>query len=204
MNHEAIKDSYFLYADGQLDDRQRAEIDLHLNGCEECRRAYRRSGEVLEALEAIAIVEHEPHPSLSVLVANEIERRGAAKLFSFERLRWFALGATTIVMLLLMRSIFTANAPASGGSSGGGGSFSEAAYDDTLVRSSVGNLFQLLEGTVGAIVMFACLALGCVGVFVFRHTTRTWPFRLALCSIGFGLVLVGLRWIVGLMFGMEP
>ena len=38
---------------------------------------------------------------------------------------------------------------------GGGptGSFSEAAYEDDLVRNSVGNIFKLIEGAFGALIM---------------------------------------------------
>ena len=38
---------------------------------------------------------------------------------------------------------------------GGGpsGSYSQAQFDDTLIRNSVGNLFKLIEGAFGALIM---------------------------------------------------
>lgn len=203
MNHEAIKDSYFLYANGQLDDQQRAEIDLHLSSCEECRQGFSSSDSILKTLEVIATESHKPHPSLSVLIANEIARAPTPSLFSFGRLRWLAFGATTIMVLLFLRPIFTT--PTSGGSGGGvsGATFSEAAFDDTLVRSGVGTIIQLLEGAVIGIGSIVCLVFGGVGIFVFRRDPRALSYRLALYSFGLGLSLFLLRVVVEKLFGSE-
>ena len=79
---------------------------------------------------------------------------------------------------------------------GGGptGSFSEAAYDDSLVRGAVGNLFKLVEGAFGALVMVVA-GLGAI------VAAAMGAYRAA---VGMLVVAVGafiLRALVSLFFG---
>ena len=81
---------------------------------------------------------------------------------------------------------------------GGGptGSFSEAAYEDDLVRNSVGNLFKLVEGAFGALVM----VVSGLGAIV---AAAMGAYRAAL---GMLVVAVGafiLRALVSLFFGSD-
>ena len=81
---------------------------------------------------------------------------------------------------------------------GGGptGSFSEASYDDNLVRNSVGNLFRLIEGAFGALVMVVA-GLGAI------IAAAMGAYRAA---VGMLVVAVGafiLRALVSLFFGAE-
>ncbi len=84
---------------------------------------------------------------------------------------------------------------AQGGSGGGPtGSWSEAAYDDTLVRNAVGNLFRLVEGAFGALVMVVA-GLGAI------VAAAMGAYRAA---VGMLVVAVGafiLRALVSLFFG---
>ena len=81
---------------------------------------------------------------------------------------------------------------------GGGptGSFSEAAYEDDLVRNSVGNLFKLVEGAFGALVMVVA-GLGAI------VAAAMGAYRAA---VGMLVVAVGafiLRALVSLFFGSD-
>ena len=72
--------------------------------------------------------------------------------------------------------------------------FSEADYDDELVRNAVGNLFRLLEGAFGALIM---VVAGLMAVI----TAAMGSFRTALSML---IVAVGafiLRSLVSLFFG---
>lgn len=76
------------------------------------------------------------------------------------------------------------------------GSFSEAAFNDTLIRNSVGNLFKLVEGAFGALIMVVA-GLGAI------VAAAMGAYRAAL---GMLVVAVGafiLRSLVSLFFGED-
>jgi hypothetical protein len=76
------------------------------------------------------------------------------------------------------------------------GSFTEAAYDDELVRNSVGNLFKLIEGAFGALIM----VVSGLGAIV---AAAMGAYRAA---VGMLVVAVGafiLRALVSLFFGTD-
>ena len=76
------------------------------------------------------------------------------------------------------------------------GTFSEAAYEDALVRYSVGNLFKLIEGAFGALIMVVA-GLGAI------VAAAMGAYRAA---VGMLVVAVGafiLRALVSLFFGSE-
>lgn len=75
-------------------------------------------------------------------------------------------------------------------------SFSEANFDDSLIRGSVGNLFKLIEGAFGALVMVVS-GLGAI------IAAAMGAYRAA---VGMLVVAVGsfiLRSLVSLFFGTE-
>ncbi len=81
---------------------------------------------------------------------------------------------------------------------GGGptGSFSEAAFEDDLIRNSVGNLFKLVEGAFGALIMVVA-GLGAI------VAAAMGAYRAA---VGMLVVAVGafiLRALVSLFFGSD-
>ena len=76
------------------------------------------------------------------------------------------------------------------------GSFSEASYEDDLVRNSVGNLFKLIEGAFGALIMVVA-GLGAI------VAAAMGAYRAA---VGMLVVAVGaflLRALVSLFFGAD-
>ncbi len=78
----------------------------------------------------------------------------------------------------------------------GSGSFSEADFDDTLIRMSVGNLFRLVEGAFGALIMVVA-GLGAI------VAAAMGAYRAA---VGMLVVAVGafiLRALVSLFFGTD-
>lgn len=75
-------------------------------------------------------------------------------------------------------------------------SFTEAAYDDELVRNAVGNLFKLVEGAFGALIMVVA-GLGAI------VAAAMGAYRAA---VGMLVVAVGafiLRALVSLFFGTD-
>ena len=78
----------------------------------------------------------------------------------------------------------------------GTNSFSEADFDDTLIRNSVGNLFKLVEGAFGALIMVVA-GLGAI------VAAAMGAYRAA---VGMLVVAVGafiLRALVSLFFGSD-
>ncbi len=76
------------------------------------------------------------------------------------------------------------------------GSFTNAAFDDTLIRNAVGNLFKLVEGAFGALIM----VVSGIGAIV---AAAMGAYRAA---VGMIVVAVGafiLRSLVSLFFGAE-
>lgn len=76
------------------------------------------------------------------------------------------------------------------------GSFSEAEFQDELIRNSVGNLFKLIEGAFGALVMVVA-GLGAI------IAAAMGAYR---ASVGMLVVAVGsfiLRALVSLFFGTD-
>ena len=79
---------------------------------------------------------------------------------------------------------------------GGVQTFSEANFDDTLIRNSVGNLFKLIEGAFGALIMVVA-GLGAI------VAAAMGAYRAA---VGMLVVAVGafiLRALVSLFFGTD-
>lgn len=79
---------------------------------------------------------------------------------------------------------------------GPAGSFSEADFDDTLIKNSVGNLFKLVEGAFGALIMVVA-GLGAI------VAAAMGAYRAA---VGMLVVAVGafiLRSLVSLFFGTD-
>lgn len=76
------------------------------------------------------------------------------------------------------------------------GSFTEAQYDDTLIRNAVGNLFKMVEGAFGALIMVVS-GLGAI------IASAMGAYRAA---VGMLVVAVGsfiLRSLVSLFFGSD-
>ena len=82
------------------------------------------------------------------------------------------------------------------GGTGPSGSFSEAGFEDDLIRNSVGNMFKLVEGAFGALIMVVA-GLGAI------IAAAMGAYRAA---VGMIVVAVGafiLRALVSLFFGTD-
>jgi len=81
---------------------------------------------------------------------------------------------------------------------GGGptGSFTEAAFDDELIRGGVGNLFRLIEGAFGALIMVVA-GLGAI------IAAAMGAYRAALGMLVVALGAFILRALVSLFFGTQ-
>jgi hypothetical protein len=97
-------------------------------------------------------------------------------------------------LLLLLSAIFANQAFAQGG--GPTGSFVTPEFDETLIRNSVGNLFKLIEGAFGALIMVVA-GLGAI------VAASMGAYR---ASVGMLVVALGafiLRALVSLFFGTD-
>ena len=104
----------------------------------------------------------------------------------------------TALMLVLGLVFLTGGLLELSAAQGGGpsGSFSEAGYEDDLIRNSVGNLLKLIEGAFGALVM---IVAGLIAIIA----AAMGAYRAAL---GMLVVAVGafiLRALVSLFFGTD-
>jgi len=83
---------------------------------------------------------------------------------------------------------------AQGTPNGPSGSYTEAQFDDELIRSGVGNLFQLIEGAFGALIMVVA-GLGAI------IAAAMGAYRAALGMLVVALGAFILRALVSLFFG---
>lgn len=100
----------------------------------------------------------------------------------------------TVILLILFIAFSIDSAIAQGG--GPTGSYSQAQFDDALIRSSVGMLFKLIEGSFGALIM----VVSGLGAIV---AASMGAYR---ASVGMIVVAVGsfiLRSLVSLFFGAD-
>ncbi|MCB0325706.1 MAG: hypothetical protein KDD69_19125 [Bdellovibrionales bacterium] len=121
------------------------------------------------------------------------EYKGACVRLTLGAQRW-----STALLLLLGTVLLAGGLAEISLAQGGGptGSFSEAAYEDDLVRNSVGNIFKLIEGAFGALIMVVA-GLGAI------VAAAMGAYRAAL---GMLVVAVGafiLRAMVSLFFGAD-
>lgn len=127
-------------------------------------------------------------------------RRGLAASYRVvcTRILICAQGHVTAFLLmlgfvLLAGGIVELTAAQAGGPSG---SFSEASFDDELIRHSVGNLFKLIEGAFGALVMVVAGVMAIVAAAMGQYRA----------ALGMLVVAVGafiLRALVSLFFGTD-
>ena len=85
---------------------------------------------------------------------------------------------------------------AQAGGNGPTGSFSQAEFDDELIRNAVGNLMRLVEGAFGALVMVVAGLMAIIAAAMGSYRT----------AISLVIVAVGsfiLRALVSLFFGTD-
>ena len=102
--------------------------------------------------------------------------------------------ASTLLLMLGFTLLVGGMSDLSIAQDGPSGSFTEAAFEDDLIRASVGNLFKLVEGAFGALVMVVA-GLGAI------IAAAMGAYRAA---VGMLVVAVGafiLRALVSLFFG---
>jgi len=76
------------------------------------------------------------------------------------------------------------------------GSYSEAGYDDELIRNSIGNLFRLIEGAFGALIMVVA-GLGAI------IAAAMGQYRAAISLVVVAIGSFILRALVSLFFGTD-
>ena len=115
-----------------------------------------------------------------------------------QRFALFAEKNASALMLVLGVVLLTGGMVEMSAAQGAGpsGSFSEADFDDQLIKNSVGNLFKLIEGAFGALIMVVA-GLGAI------VAAAMGAYRAA---VGMLVVAVGafiLRALVSLFFGTD-
>ncbi len=101
---------------------------------------------------------------------------------------------SSVALIVLVTAFFVQDAYAQGG--GPTGSYVTPDFDETLIRNSVGNLFKLIEGAFGALIMVVA-GLGAI------VAASMGAYR---ASVGMLVVALGafiLRALVSLFFGTD-
>lgn len=120
--HELIEVEFSDYRDGILQPAQRATVDAHLEGCEQCRLAY---DEFDQAVSALSDLHKMPAPqNFSADVADTIRRRSEGRFFGRKAFgdripfEWLAIAALLmgLVVYLVIRSSDTGTLKYDGGS----------------------------------------------------------------------------------------
>lgn len=90
-----------------------------------------------------------------------------------------------------------------GGANSGVQTFSEANFDDTLIRNSVGNTFRLVEGGLGFAAMLLSGTIGAVLLAIGWRSARrrSWWFGVTFST--FAVLAFGVRCLVMLFFGRD-
>ncbi|MFN8391990.1 MAG: hypothetical protein U0136_16995 [Bdellovibrionota bacterium] len=127
-----------------------------------------------------------------------LKRIGAGYRSTCIKAACFAEKHATAIMLFVGVALLTGGLTELSAAQGRGPSntFSEADFDDTLIRNSVGNLFKLIEGAFGALIMVVA-GLGAI------VAAAMGAYRAA---VGMLVVAVGafiLRALVSLFFGTD-
>jgi hypothetical protein len=99
-------------------------------------------------------------------------------------------------LLFFFLLLFMGQVIAQATGSGPTGSFTEAALDDSLIRNAVGNLFQLIEGAFGALIMVVAGILAIIAAAM-------GGYRAALGMLIVALGAFILRALVSLFFGAD-
>lgn len=100
------------------------------------------------------------------------------------------------IIILVGLLLFSFNTLAFAQGFGPLGSFSEAEFDDTLIRNAVGNLFRMIEGAMGALIMVVA------GLFALIAAARGgYAAAISLLVVAVGAFV--LRALVSLFFGSD-
>lgn len=206
MNHQQAQDSFLDLLDGRLLSADEAVLLGHLSQCASCNEAfegYRRVVALQHRLASVdyplergfggavmSLIEQEEARADEVVesgtqsgpVTGEDKRSSGGKMWSVA-----AVSGVLVLYILLSRSAAPIDA-------------SEAAYEDSLVRGAVGNLFELIEGSFGALLLLSLILAAIISAVaplrsMTRRITLSGGFAAAACCV------FCLRALVGLFFG---
>lgn len=217
MNHQQAQDSFLDLVDGLLSRSDEEQVLAHLSACGSCRGAledyrlvvalqHRLASEVvtLERGFGGAVMQLIDQEEARAEVGDGIVRRRVSDhseestiLTPFARKGLVIVAAASALGLLTFAlTPHSCPLPAHGADT-----YCEAVYEDSFARWAVGNLFELIEGSFGAILMVSFFLAAIISFFLPRRTT---VFRHAARSGGFltmASMVFCLRAVVSLFFG---
>jgi hypothetical protein len=214
VNHREAQRLFLSLQDGTLVATEQSELEAHLAQCSDCALAWRQFSAVHSIAGSIA-KQSADVPTITDKVMERVARESRLKAIRFRPI-WmlqggFAAAATIVVMIVSMNLSHTASrgSAASHYSSpeytggGGGTTFHKADYNDTFVRVEIGNLFALIEGSVGALLLVGFFFLTVVAaVIAWRKRTNTSIAAFWISLFAF-LLIFGMRIAVVILFGDE-
>jgi len=101
MDHEKARELFSKHLDGEIDGEQRRELEVHLEGCDDCRQELATLRMMMSTLAGLAPAE--PPKDFARKVQHTIRRRSQGRFFSAEGLlRRIPFEWISFVIILLM------------------------------------------------------------------------------------------------------
>ena len=209
MSHQNILDSFLEFEDGQLSAAAAAEVQAHLDECVSCREAFAELHSLRIDLARIGQEHSVVDAGFQEEVMRQLTEVNAAQegvsvvkqvlRFLFQMLKYVALvvllvGVGFAIFAMLIES--TSLSP-----SGSSGRFSRP-FEETMVRNAVGNLFKIIEGGFGALLMVGSFVLAVTFLFALNSRKR-WVRWLSPAFSALAISCFLLRSSVSLFFGAE-
>lgn len=222
MTHDEVERNFYLFAEGLLEERYASSMREHLTICKRCQTALMETETVLHDCDILSEVEGEPSSAFATEVMKTIcaeatsSRVRSAGIFLFGSFRngrlprpilAFASLLLFTICLFVVPDVFRAhrlekNTQVREYSNEASGSFSQAQFDDSLLRSSTGNVFKFIVGAPGAWGILLCL--GFTGYFLvnyLRNRTNRRALKFSAIAGAFAIFLFFLRTLILIFFG---
>lgn len=75
LSHKEARKLFFQYADAELEAKERQRLELHLDGCEDCRKGWDRYAKTVQSLRGTTKEKAPPHLSTQIMRRVRRDRR---------------------------------------------------------------------------------------------------------------------------------
>lgn len=203
--HDWAAEHCVQWHDGLLSAADRTRVDSHLQSCAVCAALYADAQTALAACELLAEGAPEPPEELVHAIMREIEnspsRRPLLRLPTIPAIGAALCAAAVLVLTFVVPREHTTSVPST--HQPGVSTFSEANFDDTLIRNSVGSVFKLIEGGAGAVLLLVFAAASAASLAWWWQTKSRGAKYACFISSCALLCLGAARLLIGLFFGVD-
>lgn len=209
MSTDRTEDSIIASFLGQLTDTERAELEARLKEDQSARELYADYQELLRLQDVVASVSYELEPNFALEVMESIvEQADSWSLSRFVKTLALTFPPTAIAVtacaavFLFFPDLSPTTAPQSLPLDPTAGSFSEASFNDDLIRSRVSLIFVLLDNAVGSWIMLLSLLIS-LACFALRASAGKAYVKMGIVFLNIALFVFILRWLVSIFFYSE-